>query len=160
MNHVLSMLVNLSLVIRYGPERSEGPSLMVLVKGLPTYTWLIGSELSPHFFLSFAWLSLNNCGTIGLVWNISDLHVPIKISHQVYAITTFTYCNVFIALEFDLVIQSYLWVYSELCSIIEWSFHFKRVIFSCLSTSCLSCFGCFSHEKNSQIVEPLSWHTM
>ena len=38
-NHVLSMLVNLSLAIRYGPERSEEPNLMVLVKGSPTYTW-------------------------------------------------------------------------------------------------------------------------
>ena len=32
------MLVNLSLAIRVGPERYEVPNLMVLVKGLPTYT--------------------------------------------------------------------------------------------------------------------------
>ena len=38
MNHVLSMLVNLSLAIRYGPSLRWGPNLMVLVKGLPTYT--------------------------------------------------------------------------------------------------------------------------
>ena len=39
-NHVLSMLVNLSLAIRYGPSLHSGPNLMVLVKGLPTYTYL------------------------------------------------------------------------------------------------------------------------
>ena len=33
-NHVLIMLVNL-----YGRERRSGSNLMVLVKGLPTYTW-------------------------------------------------------------------------------------------------------------------------
>ena len=37
-NHVLSMLVNLSLAIQYGPSLCLGPNLMVLVKGLPTYT--------------------------------------------------------------------------------------------------------------------------
>ena len=40
-NHVLRMLVNLPLAIRYGPERSDGTNLMVLVKGLPTYTCCI-----------------------------------------------------------------------------------------------------------------------
>ena len=39
MNHVLSMLVNLSLAIRYGPSLRSGPTLMVLVKDLPTYTY-------------------------------------------------------------------------------------------------------------------------
>ena len=33
------MLVNLSLAIRYGPSLRSGPNLMVLVKGLPTYTY-------------------------------------------------------------------------------------------------------------------------
>ena len=37
-NHVLSMLVNLSLAIGYGPSLRSGPNRMVLVKGLPTYT--------------------------------------------------------------------------------------------------------------------------
>ena len=32
------MLVNHSLAIRYGPSLRSGPNLMVLVKGLPTYT--------------------------------------------------------------------------------------------------------------------------
>ena len=31
--------VNLSLAIRYGPSHRSRPNLMVLVKGLPTYTW-------------------------------------------------------------------------------------------------------------------------
>ena len=35
-NHVLSMLVNLSLAIRCGPSLRSGPNLMMLVKGLPT----------------------------------------------------------------------------------------------------------------------------
>ena len=35
-NHELSMLVNLSLAIRYGPSLCSGPNLMVLLKGLPT----------------------------------------------------------------------------------------------------------------------------
>ena len=38
LNDVISMMVNLSLVIRYCPERSE-PNLIVLVKGLPTNTY-------------------------------------------------------------------------------------------------------------------------
>ena len=37
-NHVLSMLVNVSLAIRYGSSLRSGPNLMVLVKGLPTCT--------------------------------------------------------------------------------------------------------------------------
>ena len=36
--HVLNMLVDLSLVIRYGLPLRSGPNIMVLVKGLPTYT--------------------------------------------------------------------------------------------------------------------------
>ena len=47
-NHVLSILVNLSLAIRYGPALRSGPNLMVLVKGIPTYTrglaWLRHSD--------------------------------------------------------------------------------------------------------------------
>ena len=39
-NHVLSMLVNLSLAIRYGPSFRSGPNHMVLVKGISTYTYL------------------------------------------------------------------------------------------------------------------------
>ena len=38
MNHVLSMLVKLSLAIQYGPSLRSGPNLIVLVKRLPTYT--------------------------------------------------------------------------------------------------------------------------
>ena len=34
-----SMFVNLSLTIRCGPSLRSGPNLIVLVKGLPTYTW-------------------------------------------------------------------------------------------------------------------------
>ena len=37
--HVLSMLGSVSLTIRHGPERSEGPNVMMLVKSLPTYTY-------------------------------------------------------------------------------------------------------------------------
>ena len=38
-NHVLGVLVNLSLAIRYDPSLRSGLNHMVLVKGLPTYTW-------------------------------------------------------------------------------------------------------------------------
>ena len=43
LNHLLSILVNLLLAIRYGPSLRfrSGPNIMVLVKGLPTYTWNI-----------------------------------------------------------------------------------------------------------------------
>ena len=37
-NHVLRMLVNLSLTIRYCPSLRSRSNLMVLVKVLPTYT--------------------------------------------------------------------------------------------------------------------------
>ena len=43
-NHVLSMLLNLSLAIRYCTSLPSGPNLMVLVKGLPTYTCSIISS--------------------------------------------------------------------------------------------------------------------
>ena len=53
-NHVLSMLVNLLLAIRYGPSLRSGPNLMVLVKGLPTYT-----KCSKKLFLNLNWLYRN-----------------------------------------------------------------------------------------------------
>ena len=43
-NHVLSMQVNLSLAIPFCPSLRSEPNLMVLVKGLLTFTWFIQSD--------------------------------------------------------------------------------------------------------------------
>ena len=55
------MLVNLSLAIRYGPSLRSGPNLMVLVKGLPTYTY-VGKPYTRHSIWSLASLITKSHG--------------------------------------------------------------------------------------------------
>ena len=46
------MLVNPSLAIRYGPSLRSGPNPMVLVKGLPTYTYNLNLSVENQTFLT------------------------------------------------------------------------------------------------------------